>query len=148
MVTKNKRSSDKDVANEMLNMFRAEMPNWSNGSALILWLARAKRTVQRRVLDALKGPPKKGAPKRPISDDLILEGVEGYRDLLESYPGHGERKLTDLAVIQLWLENTGTRFNRAPGKAFKKDTSSGKAEIRFVRDACVRAKRSRKKAVN
>ena len=138
------RGMSKNKAEEILRKLREAMSSGTNISGAILWLAREKRAVQKRVLDALRGPAKVGRGKNLIRDEEWLAGVESWRALMESGATPG-KKFTDLEVIADWLKTTSTRYGR--DKPFREHTESGKREIKRIRDAIGRAKRNRKKAV-
>lgn len=130
---------DKDRAEELMRGIREEMATHSNLGAWLLLLAKEKRGVQRHVLDALN-TKLAGRPSNPISDEEWLAGFESWRDhVIENQPD-----ATDLEVIEDWIRNTGTRHGRTDGEKFHPRRQEGKDEIKRIRDACVRAKRSRK----
>lgn len=128
--------SDENVADEILNSIQKEMEAHSNLGAWLLYLAKQKRSVQHRVLDTLN-PKTTGRPRNPMSDEEWLSGVESWRKRgIQHKPD-----ATDLEVIEDWIKSTGTRYKRPEGKSFHPTSPSGKAEIRGIRDACVRARR-------
>lgn len=139
--------SEKDRADELLRLIRDEMLQHSNLGSCLFALAREKRGAQHRVLDALKGPPSPGRPRKGISDDEWLTGVESWREQMAWSDGPNSRKASDLEVIRDWLKNTESRYGRDKGKPFRADSSTGKAEVKRIRDAVVRARRNRKKAI-
>jgi len=141
---KNKRPSDRDTAEDMLRYIREEMrEDPTNLGVRVLWLARAKRAVQRRVLDALRGPKQPGAPKKVISDEDILREFEGWReDMEKSFPR--SHRPSERADIRTWLLNTGIRSLREEGKPFRPESPGGKAEVRRFCDMFVRARKRRK----
>lgn len=139
-----KRRSERDTAAEILRLFWEQMRTHSNLAAIVLWLAREKRSVQRRVLDALRGPRKRGAPRNAISDEEWLTGVDAWRKEMQQRDGLNHCPASDLTVIRDWLANTNTRYKRDEGTRFQPDRAAGNAEICRVRDAVVRARRRRK----
>ena len=140
--------TDKALADALLAGLKAEMKNMGNGTTYIYQLAHSKRSVQRRVLDALRGPSKSGPaklgrPKNILPDEEWLVGVEMWREhMLLSEPPR-VKPPTDLEVIRDWLKNTDTRHKSTRPK----NGRVTQAEITRIRDACVRAKRNRKKAM-
>lgn len=143
---KDKRSSDKSTAEKILRRFQEELREHSNLGAIVLWLARTKRSVQKRVLDALRGPRKRGAPRRGFSDEVWLDEFEGWRKHMEQVCGPGHRRPSDMALIRALLSNTGTRHGREEGHPFRPESKAGKTEVRRIRDAIVRARRHRRKS--
>ena len=138
---KNERS-EKDLADELLQGMQEEMREHSNLGAYLRALARAKRGVQHRVLDAIKGPIVSGRRRKLMTDEGWLEGVDAWRERMKR---KGLADATELEVIRDWLRNTSTRYGRDKGVAFKEDSDDGKREVKRIRDACVRARRSRNK---
>lgn len=133
--------TDRDRANDLLDGILNEGKVHSNLYAWLLALANENRGVQLRVLGALR-TKKRGRPRNAITDEMWLEGVESWRSyMMRKYPG---RDFTYLEIIEDWLKNTDTRYNRQPDELFKPNRASGRAEIKRMRDAIVRAKRSRK----
>jgi hypothetical protein len=138
--------SDKDRASDIVRDLRKAMPKWVNGPAQLYRLAREKRSVQHRVLDALRGPKKVGAPKNPLTDEEWLTSVEFWRASMET-SAPADTRITDLEVIKDWLMHTPTRRGRSEGSKFLEWSEEGKKEVRRIRDAIVRARRNRKKAL-
>lgn len=135
----------KDQAATITQGIYAEMrEGHSNLGAWLIELSRAPRGVQTRVLDAIRGPKKIGAPLRPLSDEEWLNGFEAHREWAIAH-GQIAQHSTDLDVIRHWLEHLGTRFNGTAGKEFRRGTISGEKEVRSLRDAISRARRNRRK---
>lgn len=130
--------SDKDRADYFLTGIKKDMEVHSNLGAWLLALSQEKRAIQHRVLDALRGPKSAGRPKRPHSDNEWLDAFEAYRD------GTGFQSKTDLGAIEEWLTKTETMYERGPNIPFRPNRTDGKQEVRRIRDAIVRARRSRK----
>lgn len=143
-----KMESEKDRADELLRLMREGLADHSNLGACVFALAREKRGVQHRVLDALRGPKQTGRPRKGISDDEWLSWLEAYRAQMVLSYGRNARKPSDLGVIVYGLKNSGTRYGRNKGEPFREHTPSGKAEVKRIRDAVVRARRNRKKPSN
>jgi hypothetical protein len=129
-----------DRADQLVKSLLAERPNMGNVAALLNQLARESRTVQSKVLDKLRGPKKIGAPKALITDEDWLRGVESWREVMASANPNNTTAPTELAVIRDWVKNTETRSKRQPGD------QRTEAEVKRIRDACVRARSNRKKA--
>jgi len=139
-----KRRSERDTAAEMVRLFLEEMQTHSNLAAIVRWLVNSPRSVQRQVLNDLRGPHKPGAPRKGIPDEDWLLSVESWREQMERINSPGGRRPSDLAVISDWLSQTGTRYGREKDKPFQPNREAGKAEVRRIRDAIVRARRRRK----
>lgn len=144
------KKSAKDAADEILRGIRNEMVTHSNLGAWLLLLAHAERGVQRRVLDAL-GTRLPGRPPRPMPDEEWLATVEAWREHVEACQKHikpDATELDELEVIENLLTNTDTRHGRAEGEQFHPQRQEGKAEIKRIRDACVRARSNRNNPFN
>ena len=144
-----KQISDKDAALELAGRIRSILnasmdvhraPFNEFPPAPFNELFSASKSFQRRVLKLLR-PPKlaTGRPKKLITDEEWLWGVEWYRDL---------QRVGEQEAIRLWLTDTATRMSgrngRAPGEKFRPDTPEGKKEVRRIQDACIRARRARR----
>lgn len=137
------RQSATDTAKELVCKLLAEMKEHSNLGAIVLWLARSPRTVQHRVLDALRPLRRSGRPKNPINDDDWLVGIESWREWMRERDGNGRRP-SDRTVVADWLLDTNTRYltrHDRPRASFRPNSPAGKKEINRIIDAAMRARR-------
>ena len=140
------RRSDKDIADDLVRLIGAEFVEWPNFRAIFLALSRSKPSVQKRVFKSFAAPKTRGAPKRPITDIDFLHFVESNKRELQNQTKDAgiTRRVTNLEAIEYGLSTSDTRYNRAPGVTFNPKSDSGKREIRRIRDAAVRARRTGK----
>ena len=130
----------KKLADHLIALIRDELRgNWIG---LLAALANAEPSVRKRVLDAFKAPRGPGRPRKGISDEEWLKWLESWRETFVANNAPGAYA-SDLVVIEYGLKESETRFNRPAGIAFDPNSKEGRAEIRGLRDAVVRARQTR-----
>ena len=109
-----------------------------NAAATFFALADAPPSVQKRVLGVFKTPRGRGRPRKGITDQMCLEFVESYRKRYIEFEDP-YANLSDLAVIEYGLKDTANAAN-----PFDPNSEEGRAKVRRIRDAAVRARRALK----
>lgn len=135
--------SDKEIADNLIVHICNALHQAVDYRACLLAFFEAKPSVQRRVLAHFRPAKARGAPRRAIPDHYWLEFVESWKATLQESATISGRntRVSDLAAIEYGLTHSNSRLNRKPGQSFLPGTESGRAEIRRIRDATVRARR-------
>lgn len=138
--------SDNAEADDLTRRIQDEMPSLGEHALPFHELFLAKPSIQRRVLLNLRPHHKPGRPKKPITDEDWRIAVEDTREELrkEAHAAGCTRRVTAREAIIHLLKTTGTRWKREAGVPFRPHTPSGKAEIKRIQDAVVRARRPTK----
>jgi hypothetical protein len=131
--TRANQVSDKDAAAELAGRIRRILDaSMDMQRAPFNELFSSSKGIQRRVLELLKPPTMpRGRPKKLITDEDWLAGVEWYRE---------HHQVSEREAIRIWLTDTNTRWSREG--PFRPETPEGKKEVRRIQDACIRARRT------
>lgn len=137
-----KERSDKDIADDLLELFHKEIVEHSNMGAIIRTLARKSKKVREIFFNAL-AQKKPGRPKRYISDKDVFRCVEAKRKELEVLQQPNQKKrVTDKQAIIAALSATSSTRIRLSGQddIFRPNSDEGKREFKRVQAAYGRGK--------